>query len=186
MDAMVAPHTENATPARCDERAAARRSLPLRRFARVASLASACARPRLLSLLLLPPRPLAWAGLRIRFSSSHCIIALARPGDRDCAGSASHSADDHDDSRPADMEADPVKICVLFHSVYGHTHTLAKAVADGARSLRGCSVTLLQVPETLDAAALDTAGARAAKAEFAQVPVATASMLTGVNTLSHT
>ncbi len=39
------------------------------------------------------------------------------------------------------------KILVLYYSSYGHIEAMAQAVAEGARSLEGCSVDLKRVPE---------------------------------------
>lgn len=41
------------------------------------------------------------------------------------------------------------KILVLYYSMYGHTETMAKAVAEGARSVDGTEVTLKRVPEII-------------------------------------
>jgi NAD(P)H dehydrogenase (quinone) len=41
----------------------------------------------------------------------------------------------------------PAKILVLYYSTYGHIATLAKAVAEGAKST-GAEVDLYQVPES--------------------------------------
>jgi NAD(P)H dehydrogenase (quinone) len=40
------------------------------------------------------------------------------------------------------------KLLVLYYSTYGHVEALAKAVADGARSVPGVDVALKRVPET--------------------------------------
>jgi len=64
------------------------------------------------------------------------------------------------------------KIKVIFHSLYGHVHQLAEAVAEGARSVPGVEVELLQVPETLPDDVLEKMGALAAKKTFAHIPVA--------------
>jgi len=34
------------------------------------------------------------------------------------------------------------KILILYYSMYGHTETMAKAVAEGARSVHGTEVTI--------------------------------------------
>lgn len=39
------------------------------------------------------------------------------------------------------------KVLVLYYSSYGHIETMAEAVAEGARSVAGCSVDLKRVPE---------------------------------------
>ncbi|MFA6434407.1 MAG: NAD(P)H:quinone oxidoreductase [Elusimicrobiales bacterium] len=64
-----------------------------------------------------------------------------------------------------------MKISVIFYSMYGHIYTMAEAVARGARS-EGAEVRLLQVAELVPDAALEKAGAKAARAGFAHIPVA--------------
>ncbi len=39
------------------------------------------------------------------------------------------------------------RILVLYHSTYGHTETMAEAVAEGARSVEGVTVDIKRVPE---------------------------------------
>jgi NAD(P)H dehydrogenase (quinone) len=69
------------------------------------------------------------------------------------------------------------KILVLFHSWTGNVHKLAEAVAEGARSVEGCSVELKQVPElALPEGPLGAKIAEARKA-FAHVPTAIADEL---------
>ena len=41
------------------------------------------------------------------------------------------------------------RILVLYHSTYGHIETMAKAVAEGARSVEGAVVDIKRVPETV-------------------------------------
>lgn len=65
-----------------------------------------------------------------------------------------------------------IKIKVIFHSVYGHVYKLAEAVAEGARSVPGVEVELLQVQETLPADVIEKMGATEAKKAFAHIPVA--------------
>jgi NAD(P)H dehydrogenase (quinone) len=43
------------------------------------------------------------------------------------------------------------KILVLYYSMYGHIETMAQAIAEGARRVNGAEVTILRVPETMDA-----------------------------------
>ena len=64
------------------------------------------------------------------------------------------------------------KIKVIFHSIYGHVHKLAEAIAEGARSVPGTEVELLQVAETLPDSVLEKMGALEAKKAFAHIPVA--------------
>lgn len=42
------------------------------------------------------------------------------------------------------------KVLVLYHSMYGHIDTLAKAVAEGVRQVEGAEVDVKRVPETMD------------------------------------
>jgi NAD(P)H:quinone oxidoreductase type IV len=65
-----------------------------------------------------------------------------------------------------------VKVQVVFYSMYGHIWRMADAVAEGAKSVAGAEVTLLQVPETLSPEALEKMGATKARQAFAHVPVA--------------
>ena len=65
-----------------------------------------------------------------------------------------------------------IKIQVIFYSMYGHVHQLAEAVAEGARSVAGSEVRLLQVPELVPDAALERTGADKARAAFSTVPIA--------------
>ena len=41
------------------------------------------------------------------------------------------------------------KVLVLYYSMYGHIETMAKAVAEGARSVEGAEVTIKRVPELI-------------------------------------
>jgi NAD(P)H dehydrogenase (quinone) len=52
------------------------------------------------------------------------------------------------------------KILVLYYSMYGHTETMANAVADGARSVNGVEVTLKRVPEIMSEETARKAGAK--------------------------
>jgi NAD(P)H dehydrogenase (quinone) len=53
------------------------------------------------------------------------------------------------------------KVLVLYHSFYGHIEAMAKAVAEGARSVAGSTVDLKRVPETVPADVFAGAGGRA-------------------------
>jgi NAD(P)H dehydrogenase (quinone) len=70
-----------------------------------------------------------------------------------------------------------IKIQVIFYSMYGHVHQLAEAVAEGAKSVAGSEVRLLQVPELVPDASLERTGAAKAKAAFSSVPIAKTSEL---------
>jgi NAD(P)H dehydrogenase (quinone) len=61
------------------------------------------------------------------------------------------------------------KILVLYYSMYGHIETMAKAVAEGARSVKGADVTIKRVPDLVP---VDVARKGGAKVDQA-APIAT-------------
>src|SRR5690625_1756450 len=69
-------------------------------------------------------------------------------------------------------------IQVVFYSMYGHVHTMAEAVAEGAREQRGTEVTLLQVPELVPEDVLVSSGAKEARESFSHIPVTKPEQLT--------
>lgn len=62
-----------------------------------------------------------------------------------------------------------VKVLVLYHSMYGHIETMAKSVAEGARSVAGVEVTVKRVPETMEPEAFKAAHGK----ESQTAPIAT-------------
>ncbi|MCE8003309.1 NAD(P)H:quinone oxidoreductase [Billgrantia ethanolica] len=52
------------------------------------------------------------------------------------------------------------KVLVLYHSMYGHIHTMAQAVAEGARQVDGVEVDVKRVPETMDPETFAKAGGK--------------------------
>jgi NAD(P)H dehydrogenase (quinone) len=52
-----------------------------------------------------------------------------------------------------------MKALVLFYSMYGHIHQMARAMAEGVSSVEGAEVTLERVPETLPQDVLEKMGA---------------------------
>ena len=66
-----------------------------------------------------------------------------------------------------------MKVLVLFYSAYGHIYELAKAVAEGAKTVEGVEVEIKQVPETLPAEILEKTGMVKTRAAFEHIPVAT-------------
>ena len=71
-----------------------------------------------------------------------------------------------------------VKVNVIFYSMYGHVYRMAEAVAVGVKEVSGAEVGLYQVLELTPDAQLEKSGAKAARAAFAHVPVATMDTLT--------
>ena len=65
------------------------------------------------------------------------------------------------------------RVHVVFYSMYGHIYRMADAVVEGARQVDNVEVTLYQVPELVPEETLERSGAKAARASFAHVPVAT-------------
>src|SRR5579859_7900548 len=71
-----------------------------------------------------------------------------------------------------------IKVNVIFYSMYGHVYRMAEAVAAGVKEVSGAEVGLYQVSEIAPDAVLEKSGAKAARAAFAHVPVATMDTLT--------
>ncbi len=76
-----------------------------------------------------------------------------------------------------------IKVQVIFYSMYGHIYKMAQAIADGAREVPGAEVSLYQVPELVPDEVLEKYGAKAAKASFASVPIATVDQLTDAHAI---
>ena len=65
-----------------------------------------------------------------------------------------------------------IKVQIIFYSMFGHVYRMAEAVAEGARQVSGAEVSLYQVQEIIPEDVLEKYGAKAARATFANVPVA--------------
>jgi NAD(P)H dehydrogenase (quinone) len=65
-----------------------------------------------------------------------------------------------------------IKVQVIFYSMYGHVFKMAQAVSEGVKEVSGAEVSLYQVAELIPDDILEKYGAKAAKAGFANVPVA--------------
>lgn len=52
------------------------------------------------------------------------------------------------------------KVLVIYYSMYGHTETMAKAVAEGAASVEGVDVTIKRVPDLMPEDVAQKAGAK--------------------------
>jgi NAD(P)H dehydrogenase (quinone) len=70
-----------------------------------------------------------------------------------------------------------VKVQVVFYSMYGHIYRMAEAIVAGAREVAGTEVSLHQVAELMPDEVLEKSGAKAARAAFAHVPLATVEQL---------
>ncbi|MBU2554833.1 MAG: NAD(P)H:quinone oxidoreductase [Bacteroidetes bacterium] len=66
-----------------------------------------------------------------------------------------------------------MKVIVVYYSMYGHVHTMAEAVAEGAKTVKGAVVEVKRVPETLPPNVLEKMGAVQAQKAFAHIPLCT-------------
>ena len=66
-----------------------------------------------------------------------------------------------------------MKILIVYHSLYGHIHQMAQAIAEGAGEVPGTEVVLRRVPETLPAEVIAAMGATESQKFLAAVPYAT-------------
>ena len=70
-----------------------------------------------------------------------------------------------------------IQVQVIFYSTWGHVYRMAEAVVEGAKQVPGAEVSLHQVPELVPDDILEKYGAKAARASFAKVPVASVDKL---------
>jgi NAD(P)H dehydrogenase (quinone) len=70
-----------------------------------------------------------------------------------------------------------IKVQVIFYSMYGHVHKMAQAIVEGVKQVPGAEVSISQVAELVPDDVLEKYGAKAAKASFASVPIATVDQL---------
>jgi NAD(P)H dehydrogenase (quinone) len=70
-----------------------------------------------------------------------------------------------------------IKVQVIFYSMYGHVYKMAQAVAEGVKQVPGAEVSIFQVAELVPDDVLEKYGAKAARASFANVPIATVDQL---------
>lgn len=66
-----------------------------------------------------------------------------------------------------------MKLLVVYYSMYGHIYTLAKAIAEGAKSVENVEVIMRRVPETLPENVLEKMGAIEPQKQQADIPVCT-------------
>ena len=77
----------------------------------------------------------------------------------------------------------PVRVQIIFYSMYGHVYRMAEEVAKGVREVQGAEASLYQVPELLPADVLEKTGAKQAKQAFAHVPTATVDQLANADAI---
>jgi len=76
-----------------------------------------------------------------------------------------------------------MKFAIVFYSMYGHIHTMARAAAEAAREVPGTDAALYRVPETLPAEVLEKMGALDAAKAMADIPLATPDILAGADAI---
>jgi NAD(P)H dehydrogenase (quinone) len=76
-----------------------------------------------------------------------------------------------------------MKILIVYYSLYGHIHTMAQAVAEGAKQVNGAEVELRRVPETLSDDIIAQMGAVDSQNAMSQVPVATVDELASADAI---
>jgi len=76
-----------------------------------------------------------------------------------------------------------VKVQVIFYSMYGHVYRMAEAIVEGARQVPGAEVSLYQVQELLPDDVLEKYGAKAAKAAFSKILIATVDQMADANAI---
>lgn len=64
------------------------------------------------------------------------------------------------------------KILVLFHSITGHIYEMAKSVVKGAKSVKGCTVELKRVEETLPLEVIEKMGGAELQEKLKKISVA--------------
>ena len=66
-----------------------------------------------------------------------------------------------------------MNVLIVYYSMYGHIHAMAKAAAEGVSQVAGAMPILRRAPETLPAEVLEKMGAAKAQAAQSSVPVCT-------------
>jgi len=66
-----------------------------------------------------------------------------------------------------------MKVLIVFYSMYGHIHQMARAFAEGVAEVPGAEAVLRRVPETLPDEVLQKMGAQEPQKQWADVPVCT-------------
>lgn len=76
-----------------------------------------------------------------------------------------------------------MKILVVFHSLYGHIQTMARAIAEGAGEIEGAEVVLRRVPETLSDDIIAQMGATDSVKAQAEIPEVTVDDLSAADAI---
>jgi NAD(P)H:quinone oxidoreductase type IV len=67
----------------------------------------------------------------------------------------------------------PVKVQIIFYSMYGHIYRMAEAVVQGVKEITDVDVELFRVPEIMPEAMLEKSGAKSAQKHFEHIPLIT-------------
>src|SRR3954447_5910940 len=86
------------------------------------------------------------------------VVISARHFELDCYNKGGGAVRCTPCRRGARLMADTTRLLVLYHSSYGHTETLAYAVAHGARAVDGVQVSIKRVPELMPEEIMREAG----------------------------
>jgi len=90
--------------------------------------------------------------------------------DRKEKGGKSKSKSSKEKARKS-KEEKPVKVVVVFYSLYTHAWSMAQAIAEGAKEVPGVEVEVYQVAETLPKEVIEAMHATGAKEAMKDVPV---------------
>ncbi len=76
-----------------------------------------------------------------------------------------------------------MKVLIVYYSMYGHTHRMAEAVAEGVKEVEGAEVELRRVPETLPEEVLAKMNALKAHSMLAGIPTCTVDELASADAI---
>jgi NAD(P)H dehydrogenase (quinone) len=72
----------------------------------------------------------------------------------------------------------PVRVHVIFYSMYGHVYKMAQAIVAGTKLVNEVEASLYQVPELVPQEILEKSGAAKIRATFSHIPLAKTEFLT--------
>jgi NAD(P)H dehydrogenase (quinone) len=76
-----------------------------------------------------------------------------------------------------------MNILIVYYSMYGHIHQMAKAVFEGVREVRGAEVEMKRVPETLPEDVLRKMGAMGVQQTMSHIPICTVDELASADAI---
>jgi NAD(P)H dehydrogenase (quinone) len=66
-----------------------------------------------------------------------------------------------------------MQVLIVYYSMYGHIHQMARAVAQGVQEVDGAEALVRQVPETITEEILGKMGALETRKTMAHIPLCT-------------